>query len=53
MEIVKRMEKKYSKVTSEEAYDYLRKYHPEYLYFCDISQVEMMGVPKKTKCKKL
>lgn len=38
--------KKYSKVTSEEAYDYLRKNHPEYLYFCDISQVEMMGVPK-------
>jgi len=38
--------KKYSKVTSEEAYDYLRKKHPEYLYFCNISQVEMMGVPK-------
>jgi len=37
--------KKYSKVTSEEAYDYLRKNHPDYLYFCEISQVEMMGVP--------
>ncbi|MBZ9571405.1 DNA polymerase subunit beta [Methanobrevibacter sp. TMH8] len=37
--------KKYSKVTSEEAYDYLRKNHPEYLYFCEVSQVEMMGVP--------
>lgn len=35
----------YSKVTSEEAYDYLRKNHPEYLYFCEVSQVEMMGVP--------
>ncbi|MPL58241.1 hypothetical protein SDC9_17901 [bioreactor metagenome] len=38
--------KKYSKVTSEEAYNYLRENYPEYLYFCDISQVEMMGVPK-------
>lgn len=37
--------KTYSKVTSEEAYDYLRKNHPEYLYFCEVSQVEMMGVP--------
>jgi predicted nucleotidyltransferase len=37
--------KRYSKVTSEEAYAYLRKYYPEYLYFCDVSQVEMMGVP--------
>lgn len=35
----------YSKVTSEEAYDYLKKNHPEYLYFCDITEVEMMGVP--------
>ncbi|KZX14994.1 hypothetical protein MBCUT_17960 [Methanobrevibacter cuticularis] len=37
--------KRYSKVTSDKAYEYLRKNHPEYLYFCDISQVEMMGVP--------
>ena len=37
--------KNYSKVTSEEAYDYLRGNHPEYLYFCDITQTEMMGVP--------
>ena len=37
--------KTYSKVTSEEAYDYLRKNYPEYLYFCDITQTEMMGVP--------
>lgn len=38
-------EKNYSKVTSDEAYDYLRKNYPEYLYFCDITQTEMMGVP--------
>lgn len=37
--------KRYSKVTSEEAYDYLRKNYPEYLYFCEVSQVEMMGIP--------
>ena len=37
--------KMYSKVNSTEAYDYLRENHPEYLYFCDITQVEMMGVP--------
>lgn len=37
--------KTYLKVSSEEAYDYLRKNHPEYLYFCDITQTEMMGVP--------
>ncbi|RBQ22271.1 hypothetical protein ALNOE001_19970 [Candidatus Methanobinarius endosymbioticus] len=35
----------YSKVSSEEAYSYLRKNHPEYLYYYDVSQVEMMGVP--------
>ena len=44
--------KKYSKVTSEEAYSYLKENHPEYLYFCDVSQVEMMGVPVK-KIKKI
>ncbi|MDL2246021.1 DNA polymerase subunit beta [Methanobrevibacter sp. OttesenSCG-928-K11] len=37
--------KKYSKVDSKQAYTYLRENHPEYLYFCDITQVEMMGVP--------
>jgi predicted nucleotidyltransferase len=37
--------KKYSKVTSNEAYNYLKEYYPEYLYFCDVTQVEMMGVP--------
>jgi len=37
--------KTYLKVTSSEAYEYLRKNYPEYLYFCDITQTEMMGVP--------
>ena len=37
--------KTYSKVSSQEAYEYLRKNYPEYLYFCDITQTEMMGVP--------
>ena len=37
--------KRYRKVGSEEAYDYLRANHPEYLYFCDVTNVEMMGVP--------
>ncbi|MDR0900369.1 MAG: DNA polymerase subunit beta, partial [Methanobrevibacter sp.] len=36
---------RYSKVTSEEAYRYLHENYPEYLYFCNISNVEMMGVP--------
>ena len=37
--------KKYRKVGSDEAYDYLRKNHPDYLYDCDVTNVEMMGVP--------
>lgn len=37
--------KRYSKITSEKAYTYLRENYPEYLYFCDVSQVKMMGVP--------
>ena len=36
---------RYRKVGSVEAYDYLRKNHPDYLYFCDVTNVEMMGVP--------
>ncbi|MCC7552942.1 MAG: DNA polymerase subunit beta [Methanobacteriaceae archaeon] len=43
---------KYSKVNSDEAYTYLRKKFPEYLYFCEISQIEMMGVPLN-KVKKI
>ncbi len=37
--------KRYRKVSSEEAYTYLRENHPDYLYFCDVTNVEMMGVP--------
>ncbi|MDR1721873.1 MAG: DNA polymerase subunit beta [Methanobrevibacter sp.] len=37
--------KTYSKVSSQEAYEYLKEKHPEYIYFCDITNVEMMGVP--------
>ncbi len=37
--------KKYRKVGSDEAYTYLRENHPDYLYFCDVTNVEMMGVP--------
>ncbi|MCQ2971814.1 MAG: DNA polymerase subunit beta [archaeon] len=36
---------KYSKVSSDEAYAFLRENHPDYLYFCDVTNVEMMGVP--------
>ena len=37
--------KRYKKVGSDEAYTYLRKNYPNYLYFCDVTNVEMMGVP--------
>ncbi|MBR0271927.1 MAG: DNA polymerase subunit beta [Methanobrevibacter sp.] len=36
---------RYRKVGSEEAYSYLRENYPDYLYFCDVTNVEMMGVP--------
>ncbi|MDR3222914.1 MAG: DNA polymerase subunit beta [Methanobrevibacter sp.] len=36
---------RYSKVNSDEAYKYLKENHPEYLYFCNITNIEMMGVP--------
>lgn len=36
---------KYSKVGSQEAYSFLRENYPDYLYFCDVTNVEMMGVP--------
>ncbi|WP_067089706.1 DNA polymerase subunit beta [Methanobrevibacter curvatus] len=39
--------KKYRKVSSDEAYSYLREKYPEYLYFCDVTNIEMMGVPYK------
>ena len=37
--------KRYRKVGSVEAYEYLRENHPDYLYFCNVTNVEMMGVP--------
>jgi len=37
--------KKYSKVDSNQAYKYLRDNFPEYLFDCEITNVEMMGVP--------
>ena len=37
--------RRYRKVGSVEAYEFLRENHPEYLYFCDVNNVEMMGVP--------
>jgi len=37
--------RKYSKVNSDEAYSYLKENHPEYLYFCNVTNIEMMGVP--------
>ena len=37
--------KRYRKVGSKEAYTYLRENHTDYLYFCDVTNVEMMGVP--------
>lgn len=38
--------KKYRKVSSEEAYEYLTENYPEYLYDCDVTKVKnMMGVP--------
>lgn len=36
---------RYSKVGSDEAYTFLRENYPDYLYFCDVTNVEMMGVP--------
>jgi predicted nucleotidyltransferase len=36
--------KRYSKINSYEAYIYLKKNYPEYLYFCDVTNMEMMGV---------
>ncbi len=37
--------KRYRKVGSDEAYTYLRENYPDYLFFSDVTNVEMMGVP--------
>jgi hypothetical protein len=36
---------KYSKVDSNQAKKFLRENFPDYLYNCEVTQVEMMGVP--------
>lgn len=38
---------RYKKVNSKEAYDYLKKHHPDYLFEWNISNKKMMGVLKE------
>ncbi|WP_455645788.1 DNA polymerase subunit beta [Methanosphaera sp.] len=38
---------KYKKVDSDEAYEYLRKNHPNYLFTWNIENKKMMGVPRE------
>lgn len=44
--------KKYVKVDSKQAYDFLGTTYPDYLFDCDITGVQMMGVPIE-KVKKI
>jgi predicted nucleotidyltransferase len=44
--------KKYVKVDSKKAYDFLGTKYPDYLFDCDITGVQMMGVPAE-KVKKI
>lgn len=44
--------KRYRKVNSQEAYEYLNENYPEYLYNCNITNRKMMGVPLN-KVKKI
>lgn len=39
--------KKYSKVNSREAYEYIKKFHPNYLFLWNVENKKMMGVPKE------
>ena len=39
--------KKYVKVDSKKAYDFLGTNYPDYLFDCDITGVQMMGVPSE------
>jgi uncharacterized protein len=39
--------KKYVKVDSKKAYDFLGTIYPDYLFDCDITGVQMMGVPSE------
>ncbi len=36
---------RYSKVDSKQAYHYLKQKFPDYLFYCQVTNVEMMGVP--------
>ncbi len=36
---------RYSKVDSKQAYEFINRYHPDYLFDCDITNAKMMGVP--------
>ncbi|MDD1764250.1 MAG: DNA polymerase subunit beta [Methanobacteriaceae archaeon] len=37
---------RYTKVDSKQAYKFLHDHFPNYIFNCDVTQVEMMGVPK-------
>ncbi|WJI09672.1 DNA polymerase subunit beta [Methanobacterium sp. CWC-01] len=37
---------RYTKVDSKQAYAYLNDFFPNYIFNCDVTQVEMMGAPK-------
>ena len=37
--------KRYSKVDSKQAYEFLSQKFPDYLFDCDVTKVQMMGVP--------
>ncbi len=39
--------KRYSKVDSKQAYEFLKKEFPDYLFDCENTKVMMMGVPRK------
>ena len=36
---------RYTKVDSQEAYNFLEDYYPDYLFDCQVTQVKMMGAP--------
>lgn len=39
--------RKYSKVNSSEAYEYIQKFHPNYLFLWNVENKRMMGVPRE------
>jgi len=41
-----RNKSRYTKVDSKQAYEYLNDFFPNYIFDCDVTQVQMMGVPK-------